>query len=69
MAYIKFKELTKYFDDYKRNKVENKVPPAFVEKVQQFANSLIYTHLDTRDNAIKAISDKEHTHLCWIDAF
>ena len=62
-------ELTKYFDDYKRNKVENKVPAAFVEKVQQFASSLIYTHLDTRDNVIKAISDKEHTHLCWIDAF
>ena len=27
-----------------------------------------YTHLPTRDNAIKAIADKSSTYLYWIDA-
>lgn len=60
--------LTDYFSEYKLQKVENKVRESFVDKVRFFAKTLKYTHLNTRDNIINALEDKESTKLFWIDA-
>lgn len=63
------KELTKYFDMYKRLKVENRIDdPNFNTLVEKYGKDYLYTKLKTRDNAIKDISDKENSYLYWIDA-
>ncbi len=61
-------ELTEYFDSYKRQKVSNHISDNFVKLVEKHASSISYAQLPTRDNAIKAISDKSNTYLYWIDA-
>ncbi len=61
-------ELTEYFDFYKRQKVSNHISDDFVKLVEKYASGISYAQLPTRDNAIKAISDKNSTYLYWIDA-
>jgi len=36
--------------------------------MEKYAAGIIYAQLPTRDNAIKAIADKENTYLYWVDA-
>lgn len=62
------KELTDYFDQYKHQKVDNKITDSFYSLVLTYAKNLLYGQLQTRDNAVIQIGDKEHTKLCWIDA-
>lgn len=62
------KELTVYFNEYKRLKVTNQITDEFMALVENNASELNYTQLPTRDNAIKALKDKENTYLYWIDA-
>lgn len=61
-------ELTEYFDLYKRQKVLNHISDDFVKLVEKYASSILYARLPTRDNAIKAIADKDNAYLYWIDA-
>jgi len=59
--------LTEYFDEYKRQKVNNKLDDSFLNKVDELAISREYNRLRTRDEIVASI-DKESTFLCWIDA-
>lgn len=61
-------ELTDYFDLYKRQKVSNHISEDFIKLVEKYAVSISYAQLPTRDNAIKAIKDKNSAYLYWIDA-
>lgn len=61
-------ELTEYFDEYKHLKVANQISDEFVRRMEKYASGLAYAQLPTRDNAIKAIADKENAYLYWIDA-
>lgn len=61
-------ELTEYFDAYKHQKVTNHFSDNFIELVEKYAAGIAYAQLPTRDNAIKAISDKDGAFLYWIDA-
>ncbi len=62
------KELTEYFNEYKRLKVTNQITNEFLSLVKKYATELSYTQLPTRDNAIKALKDKGNSYLYWIDA-
>ena len=62
------KELTEYFDLYKQQKVKNKIHPDFLSLVENYANIKLYASLNTRDNEINAIPEKESTMLYWVDA-
>lgn len=61
-------ELTEYFDFYKWQKVSNCISDDFVKLVEKYASDISYAQLPTRDNAIKAIADKNSAYLYWIDA-
>lgn len=61
-------ELTEYFDSYKRQKVSNHISDDFVKLVEKYASDISYAQLPTRDNAVKAIADKNSAYLYWIDA-
>ena len=61
-------ELTEYFDAYKRQKVSNHISNDFINLVVKYPSGISYAQLPTRDNAIKAISDKDTSYLYWIDA-
>ena len=61
-------ELTDYFEQYKRNKLSNVIDESFMDLVLKYAKLMRYTMLDTRDNALASISNKESVHLMWIDA-
>lgn len=61
-------ELTKYFKQYRLLKVTNHISPEFLAQVEQNAQRLPYTHLETRDSAILRIPDKKDAFLFWIDA-
>ena len=61
-------EFTEYFYQYRQQKITNKITPAFLKVVEKNAESLPYTHLETRDSAILRIGDKKNTYLYWIDA-
>lgn len=61
-------ELTEYFDLYKKQKTSNRISNEFMKLVEKYATEISYAQLPTRDNAIKAINDKNHTYLYWIDA-
>ena len=62
------KELTDYFDAYKRQKVSNKIDNDFMELVIKHAEDYLYTKFPTRDSAVNEIQDKDHAKLYWIDA-
>lgn len=61
-------ELTEYFDSYKQQKVSNRISDDFVKLVEKYASGISYAQLPTRDNAIKAIADKNSAYMYWIDA-
>lgn len=61
-------ELTEYFDAYKKQKVANKISDEFLALVEMHASKLTYAKLPTRDNAVKAIANKDSAYLYWIDA-
>lgn len=61
-------ELTEYFDAYKQQKVSNRISDDFITLVEKYASGISYAKLPTRDNAIKAIADKDNAYLYWIDA-
>lgn len=61
-------ELTEYYDQYKKQKISNKISDSFMDLVYAYASNHIYTKLPTRNNVIKALPNKEHTQLYWIDA-
>ena len=61
-------ELTKYFKQYRLMKVTNQITPEFLAQVEQNAQKLPYTHLETRDSAILRIPDKKDAFLYWSDA-
>lgn len=60
--------LTEYFDEYKKQKVLNHINPSFLQKVKDNAESLSYAKLQTRNNAIMNITNKNDAFLYWIDA-
>ena len=60
--------LTEYFDEYKKQKVLNHINPDFLLKVSENAKNLTYTKLQTRNNAIMSIANKNDAYLYWIDA-
>lgn len=61
-------ELTEYFDEYKRQKVTNRIDEEFIKRVEEYASRLLYAKLPTRNNAIMNVKDKENAYLYWIDA-
>lgn len=61
-------ELTEYFDEYKKQKIQNNISPNFMSLVLDYASNHKYARLQTRNTAVKAIKDKNNTHLYWIDA-
>lgn len=61
-------ELTEYFAEYKRQKVQNTVSPEFMNLVLDYAANHKYARLQTRDSAVNAVKDKNNAYLYWIDA-
>ncbi len=59
--------LTEYFEEYKIQKVTNKLSQGFLQKVDQIAVSRDYNRLRTRDELVATI-DKKGSFLCWVDA-
>lgn len=59
--------LTKYFEEYKQQKVLNELHPTFLKTVDELARKRIYNRLRTRDEIVAAINP-EGTFLRWIDA-
>ena len=60
-------KLTEYFENYKLQKINNRIDDSFMKIVEEYAMSREYNRLRTRDELISAI-DRESTFLCWIDA-
>lgn len=56
-----------YFEDYKRQKLSNKIEPQFDEQVQKLATQRVYNRLYTRNEIFDRI-DKDSTYLYWLDA-
>lgn len=61
-------ELTTYFEQYKAQKVANQLNDAFLAQVADWGKTYKYSRIQTRDNAIKSISDRYSSFLYWIDA-
>lgn len=61
-------QLTEYFDLYKMQKIENRIYEGFMQLVNQYGKSFLYTKLQTKNVAINKIEGKELTKLYWIDA-
>jgi hypothetical protein len=61
-------ELTEYFAEYKKQKVQNSIIPEFISLVLDYASNHKYARLQTRDSAINAVKDKSNAYLYWIDA-
>ena len=59
--------LTEYFEDYKRQKIINKIDDTFVAKVEELANDRQYPFLPSRADIMNGI-DKTDTFLYWLDA-
>lgn len=61
------KELSEYFDEYKKQKIQNHIDDVFMKKVERYAVSREYNRLRTRDELVLAMK-QENAFLCWIDA-
>ena len=59
--------LTEYFEEYKRQKLSNKLEPEFLEKVDQLARTRQFNRLPTRNEIMDSV-DKSGTFLYWLDA-
>ena len=60
--------LTKYFECYKKLKIENKVTDEFLKLVVEHGRSFTYAKLQTRDSAVNKVENKNTSFLYWIDA-
>lgn len=60
--------LTQYFNEYKRQKLTNRITPEFLQKVQDNARTRDYNKLQTRNAVLDAIQKDDRTQLYWIDA-
>lgn len=49
-------------------KIENRITDEFMSLILKYGKEYIYTKLQTRDNAINKITEKNATYLYWIDA-
>jgi hypothetical protein len=60
---------TKYFDEYKKQKLANKLSGEFLKKVDEYAasSSPIFFNLQSRNERIDSIN-KEKSFLFWLDA-
>ena len=56
-------EMTDYFEEYKLQKLTNKVHASFVEKVEAYANTRPYNKLQPRSLVISHIQGKEKIGL------
>ena len=61
-------ELTTYFEQYKAQKVANQLSNDFLAQVEHWGKTYKYSRIQTRDNAIKSIPDRNSSFLYWIDA-
>lgn len=61
-------ELTDYFEEYKLQKLTNKVHASFVEKVELYANTRPYNKLQPRSLVISHIQGKDKFGLFFFDA-
>ena len=60
--------LTDYFEEYKKQKLSNKLDDAFLAKVENLASSpRIFNRLPTRNEILDSL-DKDGTFLYWLDA-
>ncbi len=59
--------LTRYFTDYKRQKVANRIEPGFHKQVEELALTRPFNQLPTRDMILSGIKQEE-TLLYWLDA-
>ena len=61
-------ELTSYFEQYKAQKVSNQLSDDFLAQVESWGKSYKYSRIQTRDNAISSIPERQSAFLYWIDA-
>ena len=61
-------ELTAYFEQYKSQKVSNQLSEEFLAQVEGWGKSYKYSRIQTRDNAISSIPERQSAFLYWIDA-
>ena len=61
-------EVTAYFEQYKAQKVSNEINEKFLAQVDDWGKSYKYSRIQTRDNAIKSIPNRQSAFLYWIDA-
>ena len=61
-------EVTTYFEQYKTQKVANQLSDAFLAQVENWGKTYKYSRIQTRDNAIKIIPERQSAFLYWIDA-
>ena len=60
-------ELTRYFQNYKRQKLLGRIEPSFMETVRVFAEDRPQFALPTRESVLEGL-DADGAVLCWIDA-
>jgi hypothetical protein len=61
-------EVTTYFEQYKTQKIANQLSDAFLAQVDNWGKTYKYSRIQTRDNAIKIIPERQSAFLYWIDA-
>lgn len=61
-------EVTTYFEQYKTQKVANQLSDDFLAQVENWGKTYKYSRIQTRDNAIKIIPERQSAFLYWIDA-
>lgn len=59
--------LTKYFQDYKVQKVTNQLDPDFLEHVEELAKERFFNRLPSREDGMKSL-DRKKGFLYWMDA-
>lgn len=59
--------LTKYFEEYKRQKLSNKLDPEFLKWVDELAKLRTFNRLPTRNEIMDSL-DQSDTSLYWLDA-
>ena len=59
--------LTEYFDEYKKQKVLNKLDDEFLREVDELAKGRVYNRLRTRNELVDS-SYSDDAYLLWIDA-
>ena len=66
------KRFTRYFNQYRVQKLSNRIDPSFKEEVDRIAGMFVYNHLETRDKAIEEKSrvgeNERGVKLFWRDA-